>query len=410
MRKWFVLFIVMWISPWAAAFDVSPEYQGLSESDLKALEGPQGIDSEYQIIANGFFLPLEWERFYQSQRRAADLSIGSLGNKNFLIYSRVKTEADLLETLRFQFNYVAQRDRETDQLRHVLELSQRLTTKLRLNVYGEPSFYKRENDMGVALVSEGERWSHRLYYTLHDLTRAEHNDLADKFRGGRDPRSLGLASVYSGDEVWARFGVRYDQPVTWDRPQEQRVYSYSKKLIYGDAIWTLNPGSRVGIRLQWDETFEGQEPDSATSTVVAESWRLQRLQSRLSYFHGAEGDRLGYGAAFSHVHRKWTGVDGRSLQHFNEMPSAELRLRAARREHGFDHVRIEYEFAWYSRFGAKELAPDQKQSPHEQRLQTGYEFNFKGDARLMLAFNFDMDEWTPAPTFEGGQGIFRTTF
>lgn len=378
-----------------------PEYQGLSEADLQKFETPRDIDSEYQTVMNAYTFPIEWERDWQQSSKAIDLSIGSLSNKLFYHYSRLKVEAPLNDSLNFHFTVFSQRDREVDQVRHVLELSQRVLPKWRINIYGEPSLYKRENDMGVAVLwAPSERWKHRFYYTIHDLTRAEHNDQADRFVSGRDPRSIGWIASGENGPLWLRIGLRYDQPVTWIRPQEARIFSYDKKLAFADAHWSLSDRRRLTARAQWDETFKGQEKDTPASVIVPESWKLSRLFARFAFKKGEAEDRWGFETAITHAQRHWVALNG-ELTHFNDLVSVAVR---------FDHWRAEYEMGIFRRFGDLYLAPTQKHSPAEHRLQTAYEWSFRNNAKLILALNFDADQWTPVPTFEGGNGMFRAEF
>ena len=406
-----ILCSLFFAGPFVHAFDILPEYQGITEGDLTRFDKPTEIDSEYQIIRNGFDLPLGWERRWQLAPRAFDMALGSLSNKYFLSYSRLKLEAKLLESLTFHFTYFAQRDFEVDQTRHILELSQRVTDYLRINLYGDPSHYKRENDMGLALlIQPSERWHHRIYYTMHDIGRAEHNDLPDHFDKGASPNSMGWTGMFNGEILWLRAGLRYDQPAAWIRPQEQRIFSYNKKLAFVDGIYHLDERHRAGVRMQWDSIFKGQEPDAAASPVPVESWRYERLQSRVQYEIGHPDDLLNYETAFTHVHRRWTNHSGQRMEHYNELPSVAVSIRGTLRADGWDRLRFEYEHGWYSRFGDLSLAPNQKAAPTEARLQAAYEWALIKKGKLQLALNFDMDQWTPVPTFEGGNGKFQIEF
>lgn len=404
---WLVLVFFCEIS---SAFDILPEYQGLSEADLLKFETPLEVDSEYQTIMNAYTYSAEWEREWSESRRALDLSVGSLSNSRFFQYNRLKIEVPLTDGLNFHFHGFQQRDREVDQTRHILELSQKLTSQFRINAYGEPSTFKRENDIGFALLwLPVQNWQNRFYYTFHDLTRADHNDKPDKFVGGQSPNSVGWSLSGLSGPVWLHAGFRYDQPVKWLRPQESRLFRYSKTLIYADGILRLSDRLRLSTRLQFDETLKAQDRDTAASALTPESWRLSRQFARFSLIEGNPEDPWGLEASLMHAQRRWKALAG-EMSHFNELASAALNIRGTRRGDAFDHYRVEYEVGFFRRFGDMNLAPTQKDSPAEHRLQTAYEFTFNNRARLKLALNFDADQWTPAPTFEGGQGQFRTEF
>lgn len=410
MYKWAAAFFIV-SSPTALAFDILPEYQGLSETDLQKFERPADLDSEYQSLLNAYALPPEWDHEWQDRSNVMDFSVGSLSNKHFLLYSRLKVEADWLEKLRFRFIYFAQRDREVDQTRHILELSEKLTPWLRVAIYGEPSLYKRENDLGLALeVAKGD-FSNRIYYTSHDLTRAEHNDQPDYFTKRGNPASIGWTGLKRESAWRGQMGFRIDRPVTWMRPREKRVFEYEKRLVFGEAAWMRSISEIYGARLQWDSTFKSQMPDSAVSPVAEESWRVERFFAKIYYHKGAAEDPVSYETGFMQAIRSWKNQSGRMVSHFNELPSFNISWRGLRRGARFDHLQAGYEMTVFNTFGDLSLTPpQQKHNSVENRLMTGYEFSFRSNAKLLLALNFDLDEFTPVPTFEGGSGQFRAEF
>jgi hypothetical protein len=393
----------------AHAFDLLPEYQGLNEAEMAAFTRPADIDSEYQTVINAYATPLKWEEAWQDRAAAMDLSVGSISNTRFLQYERLKIEVPWLDRLRFRFTFFAQRDREIDQVRHVLEIIQTLTPWLEFSLYGEPSSYKRENDIGAAAILKlAERWEHRIYYTSHDFTRNAHNDQDDYFLHGRNPQSFGWTGTWRGERARGRIGFRYDEPVAWMRPQEQRVFHYAKKLAFLDFDRDLGAGQALTARAQWDDTFKAQDPDSSSSPTPEEAWDERRAFLRLAYASAGDDAAFSLEPALMYAAREWTQSEGRHVQHFNLLPSVIARWRALPREGGFDHLQIAYEVTVFHTYGDLALtSPDQTHDRVEHRLQTAYEFHLRGSARLALALNFDMDEWTPAPTFEGGSAQFR---
>lgn len=414
----FLFFLVLGFSQ-AWAFDVYPEYQGISESALDQFERPADLDGEYQSLVSAYDFPVAMNEEWLAQRQALQFSVGSLTNKHFLLYNRLKVERDWSRDLRFRFIYFSQRDREVDQSRHVLELSQRVLPWLRLTAYGEMSLFKRQNDLGFALeVAPSAAFENRIYYTMHDWTRSGHNDQTDHYLNRRDPYSVGwtgrwretnagaTARSYSGE-----LGFRYDRPVEWFRPQEDRVFSYSKKLFFGSLSRALSARTRMDLQWQWDSTFESQNPDDTLSAVVSEGWRVDRNQTRLAYTVGAPGELRIFEFAWTHATREWTNHEGRRIAHGNEMPSVLIKWRGRNRGAVHGQLQVGYEVNLFNTWGDLGLtSPLQDHISVEQRLTTGYEFHFTPTARLLVGLNFDMDEWTPVPTFEGGQGRFATDF
>lgn len=394
----------------AQAFDIEPEYQGISETFLDRIESPRELDGEYQSIINSYTISPTWDQAYARSRRAVDTSIGSITNQHFMIYTRAKLETDLSESLRFKFTFFAQQDREINDSRHVFELSQRVLSWLRVNAYAQMAHYKRDNDIGFALViTPIENWDHRLYLTYHDFTRGNHNDQPDRYLGN-DPLTVGWSALYDHDGLWIRSGVRFDQSARWNRPQEQFIFDYEKKLAFADARISLSERDAITLRAQWDSTFKGRTP-TGTGTVLRESFKAERLLLKTAYAIGTEDDSLSYEFGFMYAGRHWTDQNGAQVFHQNLLPSITSRIRSVRRESGFDHVQLSVEATDFRTYGDLALTPvNQKHESLEGRLQTAYEFAFRNDARLLVAFNFDLDEWGGLPTFDGGNLQFRSEF
>jgi len=390
--------------PEAGAFDIVPEYQGLSENDLLRFETPVDLDSEYQTVFNGYAPDLQAERRWLLGGSQFDGALGSLGNKDFLHHSRARLERELWPGLTFKFVYFVQRDREVDQVRHVLELSQRIFAGGRIAVYGDPSAYKRETDVGVAMEWKPvETWQNRFYYTLHDVVRNDHNDQQDRFEARKKPTSLGWLGVYDQDQTFGRAGFRIDTQAVWVRPQESRVFHQKGTVAFLDASTPVGERLTLETRSQWDNRTETQDPLNE-DLASREGWRRERLKTRLTVLSGHLQDPRRFEYAFTHSQRRWEHRSGLRQTHYNELPSLAVNWRGTRRRESFDRVRLEYEMNFFKRSGDLQLSPTQKARPLEQRLQLEYRLSFAPNAHFALALNLDMDEWSPVPTFEGGNG------
>jgi len=396
----------------ALAFDISPEYQGITERDHSKFEAPSEINSEYQIIWNAYQAPLSWAQAWERNKREFNFSSGSLSNDYFVQNSQAKFETEWTDNLSFHFVYLNQRDLEVDQSRHIIELRQKITPTIKIAVYGEPSHFKRENDAGGALIySPRPEQEHRFYYTAHDFTRNSHNNETDKFKKNREPASVGYHSVQAFEKLWARFGFRHDLETQWLRPQEQRVFEYEKSLVYGDFEWRLENRRRFELRAQWDDTYEEQTPNTAASTVTLKAWRLQRNWLRAVYAWAADDGSVSYEASTTFLHRNWKNEANHELDHYNFLPGFTSYWRATKRGEKFDRIQVGYEFGFYDKDDPYRLtAATQKNKSLEMRLQTGYEFALKNDATFLFTANFDTDDWNTVPSFEGGSGHFRSEF
>lgn len=391
-------------------FDIEPEYQGISEVERQRIETPRDIDGEYQSIVNGYTLPPQWNRRWRESTRAVDVTIGSLTNQHFLIYSRARFETELNETLKFRFIYFSQQDREINQTRHILELSQRLLPWMQFNFYAEMAHFKRDNDLGFAFVLKPTAdWVNRLYVTYHDFTRGNHNDQADRFVG-ENPLSVGFTGDYKTGFAVLRGGFRFDRSIGWSLPQEGTLFGYEKRLAFFEAEYAVSDRENFGLRAQWDSTFKGRSPLTGSTTVI-ESWRTNRTMIRASYLNGTDEEDWSIEPGFMYALRHWVNQSGAVVYHQSYLPSVVSRLRSVRREEGFDHVQLTVEATDFHTYGDVSQTPtNQKHESLEGRLQTAYEFSFRNSSRLLIAFNFDLDEWIRVPTFEGGNVQFRTDF
>lgn len=402
--------LVVFATSSAQAFDIEPEYQGISETHLERIESPRELDGEYQSITNSYTLSENWNRAFYRSKRVVDTSIGSITNQHFMIYTRAKLETDLSDSLRFKFTFFAQQDREINESRHVFELSQRVLPWLRVNGYAQMAHYKRDNDIGFALViTPLEHWDHRLYLTYHDFTRGNHNDRPDRYLGN-DPLTVGWSAVFDDGKLWVRTGVRFDQSMRWNRPEEQFIFDYEKKLAFSDIRFALTDSTAITVRAQWDSTFKGRTP-TGTGTTAKESFKAGRLLLKAAYALGTDDEAVSYEFGFMHAGRQWIDQNGSRVFHQNLLPSATARVRTLRRESGFDHFQASIEATDFKTYGDLGLTPaHQKHESLEGRLQTAYELTLRTEARLLIAFNFDLDEWAGLPSFEGGNLQFRSDF
>jgi hypothetical protein len=411
MSRLTVLIASLSISAAASGYDILPEYQGFNEAEANRMERPTDLDAEYQTVINSYWPRYAWIRAWPTANRTFETTVGSITNQHFLVYSRAKLEVDLEEKLKFRLAYFEQRDREVDQARHFLELQYEVLPWLAFAAYGEPSHYKRSNDIGTAiLVRPNSYWVNRIFYTQHDFTRGAHNDQADVFLG-EDPMSLGLAGTFDDDTTFIRYGGRYDRPVAWSLPQEGRIFRYEKTLLYAD--WGMNFDTKhktIGIRAQYDSTFKAQSP-VGTSTVVDESWKRNRLFTTVYHRRGTDDEDFNWEYSASRASRSWTNGVGQIVMHQSWMPAITARARTIRRPRNSDHVQVSVEGTDFKTFGDLSLTPpNQDHQTVQGRAQFAYEWSFSNGAQLMLAGNFDLDEWITLPTFEGGNAQFRTEF
>lgn len=229
----------------AKAFDIFPEFHSLTEIEASGLDNSAIIDSEYQSDAITYMRPSPWDAEFHAAPMAYDLTFGSFNNTHFLHYDRLKLRKSLLDTLEFRFTYFKERDFDTDQTHAILELVKRLTPAFSVSVYRQPSHFKRENDIGIALlVHLSETHEFRFFNTWVDFTRPEHNDRTDTFITGNEPIVIGFTDRwYSPKDAapgqFVETYLRYESPVRRDFKYDRYEYKYEK--------FTVGTGSRLHL-------------------------------------------------------------------------------------------------------------------------------------------------------------------
>lgn len=402
----------------ALAFDLYPEFHALTESDHDHIENAKLIDSEYQSDYVTFLPPLAWERDFFLTPVALDYSLGSLSFTHFMQRTRARLSKELLPgDLSFRFTYFSERDHETDQTHAVFELIKPLTSRLALSAYGEPSYHKRENDFGLAvLLFPGPKHEVRLFHTWVDLTRALHNDRPDYFVEGSEPRSLGVVGRCGsclGEESWLEYFMRWQTPTEWRFPTKNAEYDYASETI-GLAFHQTHgtPIAGTNFRFEASRSNEGNAPLNSSSTVVRQRMDHRRFESLANVEISSE--QFTYEPGFGWFTRSWRDENGRTLVHENAMPFIWLRRKGPERLPGlFDEISVGYELTFFHAHGDFKLAAEElKAFAVEHRANFRYEFALKDGATFGLLVSADIDALVRGSggLFEGGHGWLKVSF
>lgn len=480
----FAFVIALWSFNEAHAFDLFPEFQVLTEDEQSALDDTVAIDSEYQGDVTSYILPLHWESQFFRTQNPYQLAFGSLSNKLFLQHSRLSLQRSLNDSLDFRFTYLLQRDQDIDQSHAYIELIKWLDRRFGVSAYGEPSHFKRENDVGVALLFRpGGRGlldpigGHeiRVFHTWVDFTRNKHNNLPDFFREGRDPKVMGLvgrcfgclgmsrgngvttassessvreippqaaaiplaesrasspaeqiasdetappavrgiSTVLKTDYDYLQYFVRWEQPTTWILPQNNSEYSYEH---FAAGVNTrLAPADVRGLfinsRFQVSKKFEGNLPTGTPSTVVSASLDRRIIEALISVELPArqiQGKDIVLEPGVGWFERDWRGDANTHLNHKNLEAFVKAAFDGYRRKEGFDRIELFYDATMFWGEGDLTLRSTQlKTETTEHRVGLRYSIPFSDQSEVVLMGAADADE---NGTFEGGHGMFRTSF
>lgn len=412
-------------------FDIFPEFHSLSEAEATQFDSTRLIDSEYQSDFVTYMLPLEWDPQFYQERAPFNFSLGSFSNIHFFENSRLKLKQDLSPRLAIKFTYFQQRNLEEDQTHAVLELIQMLTEKISFSIYGEPSLFKRENDLGFAFVlTPSLNHEIRVFHSWIDLTRNEHNDRSDYFLKGAEPESWGLVGRYGGSKTgrsekrdekwdWLEYFVRWETPTKWRFPDTSSEYGY-EGFCSGFSARYINAVDRkvvTNLRAQVSRKFESSQPVSNSSSIALASLDRRKLETYFSFQIkdiSMLGTHVEIEPGLGWFHRKWLNNKDDHLEHRNLTPVLWLRFDGPARNHDSrDIIALGYDSTVFSSSGSASLAANELKSwSVEHRVNFRYSFSFSNHSELNLLVSGDVDSVFRGSggLFEGGQGQFRTFF
>ena len=429
IRNLFCLYVIVTISlltvSEASAFDIFPEFHTLTETEASALDQTSIIDSEYQSDVITYMRPSPWDAEFHAAPMAYDLTFGSFNNTHFLHYDRLKLRKSLLDTLEFRFTYFKERDFDTDQTHAILELVQKLSPRLSLSAYGQPSHYKRQNDLGIALlVHFSDTHELRIYNTWVDFTRTEHNDRTDTYVKGSEPIAFGFTDRWYSpkDSTPGQFVetyVRYEPPVRWDFRYDGYEYKYNKLTVGTGSRLVLPwwPEIFLNTRIQYSRKFEAFEPYAVDSPKEPSSLERSLFKSAVSVELPARkifGRQTVIEPGLGWFHRLWHDRENRSLDHRNLVANVWFKFQGPERVAGLhDEISLGYETTFFSSSGDRALAASElKAWAVEHRANLRYTFTFNNRAALAVTVSGDPDSLVRGSggLFEGGNGQFRVFF
>lgn len=399
----------------AAGWESLPEFVNLTEEEQASLDRPSLLGAEYESDLLTFTKRWDWEYALLSSANALELSWGSISPTEFLIDDRLKVRAPLNDFLEFRFTYLNERNFERENFHTVTELIFRPMRKLGVSLYGDPSFRKRKNDVGLALLfNPTERHEIRLFNTWVDVTRIKRNDQPDTFIRPNIPYARGVVGrIWSDPEKKQRefleYAIRYEPKTKWLFPDEGYLYEYWKWFasLYGSnplAQPIFNTHLRLNLRIQVDRKFESRTPESG-SMVEAQGRRTDRalILFRTVFSDATVDPSLEVVPGLEYAYRKWIARTAVATYH-DFLPHIWLRLPRSGFEFG-------YEFTSHQTSGPRGfLARNDFDDKLQHRFNLGYEIGFSEKASLRLLATFDLDEFGTNDTWEGGSSQFQLRF
>lgn len=402
----------------APAYEYYPEFQSLTETEESLYETPRRFGSEYASDVLAYLRPFDWEYRWLTQKRAFDLSLGSVSSAHFLQETRLKLHAPVNEHLEFRFLFLQERGFERDATHQVVEVIYWPTPKLGLSFYGEPNLYKRDNDTGLSLTYRPiPTHEIRLFHTFVDVMRLKHNDQMNRFIEPHLPYSYGLVGRLwtdpeSGKQDFFEYAVRHDTYTLWRFDDAQYDYEYWKVMGYLYGSKALDDRLRLDFRLQFDRKFESRTPISPSSTQVAGHLKTDRYLSlaRLEIGHLGPYDQWKLTPGIQLTRRDWLGSDG-TASYVDFLPHLLWDIPGFGSGDKQDIWHFSYFLTWHRVLGDIWLTdPQGSDTLIEHRLNIGYEFNFGPRTKLILIATGDLDKFFTGQSWDGGSGQFRMDF
>ncbi len=412
------------------ALEWFPEFGTLTETEQAEFEGPIRLNPEYQSDILTYTKPLEWEYGWLLNPYGLDMSVGSTSAQHFMMDNRLKIHTSLNKYLEFRFTFFDEKNREREDVHHIVELVVWPKEWVGISFYGEPSLYKRDDDTGIALLFKPTRTHElRIFNTFVDVTRLKRNDKNDTYILPNEPIARGLVGrIWSheksenGDGDFLEYAVRVEAKTRWLFPDEKYEYQYWKN--FGSLFFSygVNQKFRLTTRIQWDRKFESKSATEAGSIIAntqnESNWKRDRLFTTLRAKFPGVGPwgRWSVIAGFQYAYRKWD-TEGITLTYKDILPHVWLGLPAFGEGKSTDEVQIGYECTFHKFTGPRMdggrvlIHPDDETpSSVEHRLNLVYEFVFSEKANIRLVATADLDKFATAKTWEGGNAQFRLFF
>lgn len=407
----FVVLIIGFVGslPVASAFESYPEYYSLLESELEeGFEGPNVLGSEYVSDILTYQKPVEWNLAHYSAPVHLDAGWGSVSPAHFYVQNRVRLRRtfDTARWFEFRFTYFADRDREVDQEHAIFEAVFLPWQKFGVALYGQPSLYKRQTDVGLALLWRPlEKFEVRLFQTWVDLTRIRRNDRTDTYDRSEIPYSRGVVARYAAPDRLYELAVRRETPTQQIFPESGLRFRYFKNLVSWHVIHPFGAERKFRLlsRARYDKKLERTDQSG-----IVTSWVTRRLQLYHELQWRSPIAELAPG--YQYAHRSWKTTSGDVYYHDHS-----LYLKFRRPWFASSWSKTSYEITpevtFHSERGDLGLRGGvDLDGRTEYRLSLTPVFQFAPEAELRLQFTFDLDRFGKSDTWEGGNAQLAFQF
>lgn len=403
-----ILFGLMFATSPAFTAEVAPEFQSFPTWRAMQLADPRLIDSEYQSDIEAYAeSPLR--RSFLNDKNYFSVSAGSLSATQFDSRLQAQLKTQLSDRYEFRFHRVEHENYEEALRASLIELVYRLDQEWWISAYGSLERFKKEDDIGVALIwrqrdafSSGQSQpdslaqEFRLFATQVDFTRSERSDSGDTFARGKAPWSLGY--VYRTPHLESY--LRRESKTEWISPADDRRMTHEKTAF---SHTQRDPNRQHAVRLFADRLTQSL---TTISSAASRSFRRDRIEAeyRRRYSLEATGSQIEVGLSW--VRREWQSESDARLIHTQTSPLISWLENGD--SPGWE---VGYGGTWFRASEDLSLgAAGLKSAAWESRLNLRRLIAFDTRGRLELALTFDLDGGGEFGTFEGGHGQFVVEF
>lgn len=389
----------------AVALTTGPAHAYLSNSNYHVVTEPGTLlldsythwDSEASSDYITYQRPFEWEGSWWRSTRAFDLTMGSISSKQFLNDQRLKLYAPLSESVEFRLHWLQERDFEQDRIAMPLELRFRLTPEIFMSILGQPSLYKAEDDVGVALaVRTTATTEFQLTGLWGDFQRNQRNLNSDRWSKAPVAWTF-TATDLSGEGAsdFTRFEVHYEpKSVRSLGTSPTRTLSYQS--AYFSGLTTFGLGSSLGYRILADRASDVDHTNSTNRT------RFRSLnQIEYATYGGPVRVRPGANFFYREIH-----LDAGREYYREILPTIWADFPETDKAWARTSWSLGYDATVFNR-DSSERGDDRA---IEHRLNVKWNMTFTKAGELSLLFTFDLDRFGSDETWEGGCGQFRLLF
>ncbi|MEW6056652.1 MAG: hypothetical protein AB1540_08555 [Bdellovibrionota bacterium] len=418
-RAFLLLFFVSLFVSTAHAWESFPEFGSLTEDEQSRFDQPTLLGPEYSSDILAFSKPYDWQYHWLSHDIAFDGSVGSISPVHFLIDNRLKARSSLASWLDFRFTYFDERNHDRQASHHLIELVFWPFSKFGISLYAEPSYFKREDDEGIALIYRPQpRHEIRLFNTFVDLTRKKRNDRTDTFKDS--PNSVGLVGrLWSPHEDaagvgdYVEYGFRYDDKTLWSFPDDGYEYTYWRLIAMASVSKRVLPRMRLNLRLQGDRKFEARTGlQGLQSRQSLDRWTTDRVLTTFQFVFSELGPSQTWEltSGLHYTMRRWRNQND-TLAFHDYLPHLWLKMPAFDSTEVKGFLRWGWDLTWHRKFQGALLHPTDEDKKVNQRFNASFGFTFNNNkAELLLLGSFDLEDLGTGDTWEGGNAQLRWFF